>query len=102
MGKLQLLSLAAAAAAEGEAALQVGDWRGELRAAELAQGDFEAGHARLVSLVEEACQGDELLMRDLAEWRTRYFVTPSVANGLQLAWLLLALRRHHRNPSPSP
>ena len=53
-------------------------------------------------MVEEACQGDELLMRDLGEWRPCYFVTPSVANGLQLAWLLLALRRHHRNPSPSP
>jgi len=96
VGKLQLLSLASAAEAEGEAALQVGDWRGELRAAELNQGDFEAGFVRLIAAVEEACQGDELLMRDLEEWRTRYFSPATVGNGLQLAWLLLALRRHHR------
>ena len=56
----------------------------------------QAGFARLIAAVEEACQGDELLMRDLEEWRTRYFSPASVDNGLQLAWLLLALRRHHR------
>ena len=46
VGRLQLLSLASAAEVEGEAALQVGDWRGELRAAELDQGDYEAAFVR--------------------------------------------------------
>ena len=61
VGRLQLLSLASAAEAEGEAALRVGEWRGELRATELDEPSFEAGFARLRAAVEEACQGDELL-----------------------------------------